>query len=168
MNKILTISSVLTVLIIFCLFTDNIVNRITKKSTVHEVAVTTSASPVHMNIAQADSLLRSEAAKRKIKWEVICVPTYDPNGHNSYQADAYQPDDIDVMDRYVNHGAKDWWAVTENTLEEAEYNLYLVIQKSPTIKAVQEPPVLKNNSGCNYNIILDSKHKGLIPCDKEK
>ena len=115
---------------------------------------------------QKVSLLREEAKKQNIRWEIICVPKIDNEKSQHYQAEAFQSSDHSEDSRYIEDGAKGWWAETAPTPAEAAYLLSQSIQKSPNIPVVHKPAYMENGSDCAYNIILDSEHPNNIPCKK--
>lgn len=108
------------------------------------------------------NLLRTEAKKRGIRWNIFCIPK-SAFEDERYQADAFQ--DGDTGSRYVEDGAKDWWSETASTPEEAAYLLSISIQGPPELTADHKPAATSPGS-CNFNTVLDSKHEGRIPCEK--
>ena len=114
---------------------------------------------------QKVSLLRTEAKKRGIKWRIFCVPKKDYEDQH-YQADAFQPSDHSELSRYVEDGAKDWWAEDAPTPAEAAYLLSQSIQGTPSMTVYHKPAYMVNPSDCAYNVILDSQHPNNVPCKK--
>ena len=115
---------------------------------------------------QKVGLLRSEAKKRGIRWEIMCVPKSDYEPEH-YQGDAFQPDDKSETSRYAEDGAKDWWAETAPTPAEAAYVLSKSIQSAPNITVDHKSLYVDNPSDCAYNVVLDSKHLNNVPCTKK-
>lgn len=108
-------------------------------------------------------MLRTGAKKRGIRWIIFCIPK-SSSEEETYQADAFQADDRDTENRYVEDGAKDWWSETASTPEEAAYLLSISIQSPPEMGADHKADV--TSGSCNFNIVLDSKHEGQIPCTR--
>lgn len=119
--------------------------------------------------AKKVELLRSEAKKRGLHWDVFCVPGFH-NEPNHYQGNAYQDGAVDyggTDHEYIEDGVRDWWSETADSAEDAAYALYQSIQEAPNMHPEHRPIVEPSfDSKCDYNIVLDSKHKGAIPCRK--
>ena len=84
------------------------------------------------------ALLRAEAAKRGIKWEVWCIYWAKPD-QEGFQAEAHRKGEPD--DEY-----HDRWMMDGYTQAEAAYKLYFAIQGPPTHPAESHEEVRREKS----------------------
>jgi hypothetical protein len=112
------------------------------------------------------ALLRTEAKKRGLLWEIFCVPKEDGTVDH-YEATAWLKGSVDYGIGgvyYYEDGVRDWWADDGNSASEAAYALYKAIQRPPTQIAKHKP---KKEGNCAYQKVLDSEHSNNIPCEKK-
>lgn len=122
------------------------------------------------NDADKINLLRAEAAKRKLNWEIACIPG-ENRTLDSYAGFAWMKGTKAYGDGgaiYYEDGVRNWWAVTDKTIGGAAYALYEKIQGPPNQIVEHKPKPEKKPTGCDYNIVLDNEHPTLRPCKEPK
>jgi hypothetical protein len=121
------------------------------------------------NDADKINLLKSEAAKRKLNWQIICVPG-NTKSQDYYEGIAWLKGTVRFGEgAYYEEGVRNWWSVEDRTIGEVAYGLYKAIQGPPNqiVKHEPKPPVARDMS-CNYNVVLDNDHTTLKPCKEPK
>ena len=120
------------------------------------------------NDADKINLLKTEAAKRKLNWEIICVPD-DTKNQDTYDGMAWLKGTTRFGEGiFYEEGVRNWWAVNGKTIGETAEALYKAIQSPPNMIVEHKPKPTPKREGCNYNIVLDNDHTTLKPCKEPK